>query len=55
MNRFRRAYAFVVGTGFIFAAMAAIGYQEAIAPHLERLNERVDVAAVVARLPWLRG
>jgi hypothetical protein len=49
-NRFRRAFAAIAGAGFIFVALAAIGYQETIAPSLERLNERFDVAAATAKL-----
>lgn len=49
-NRLRGVYAAFAGVGFLFVALAAIGYQEAIAPSLERLNEKFDVAATTARL-----
>lgn len=44
----QHAYALVVGACFVFTALAAIGYNEAIAPGLERLNG--DVAAATTKL-----
>jgi hypothetical protein len=52
-NRLRRAFGVIAGAGFIFVALAAIGYEETIAPSLERLNERFDVTATIAKLPRL--
>jgi hypothetical protein len=49
-NRLRRAFGVIAGAGFIFVALAAIGYQETIAPSLERLNVKFDVAATASRL-----
>lgn len=52
-NRLRGAFSALVGIGFLFIALAAIGYEETIAPSLDRLNERFDVTATIAKLPRL--
>ncbi len=51
-DRLRRIVIAIAGAGFVFAAMAAIEYQEFVAPNLERLNARFPAVTMTLAKLW---